>query len=149
MKTIYTSYLNKSAPWKQLGLVRVRVCRWIHNGQQERYDIVLPELYPTATQITQFGQFKTTEEWAKSYRSEILDGLNPQHTIDKLPDKCVLMCHEKSDPTGDVQCHRRLVAEWLEQGTGIHIPEWLSPDQFEKMQHDNIKHKQLTKLLQF
>lgn len=52
--------------------------------------------------------------------SKMLGRLNPQHIYDLLPEKTALMCYEKHPKW----CHRRMLAEWLEDGNGIIIPEF-------------------------
>jgi hypothetical protein len=51
---------------------------------------------------------------------QLLGGLDPQAVVDRLADNSVLLCWEQPG----ISCHRRLVAEWLEQGTKLVIPEW-------------------------
>ncbi len=60
-----------------------------------------------------------TEEYTKQYTEQILSWLDPQKVYEELDD-CVLLCWEKSGSF----CHRRLVAEWLEKGTGNKVKEF-------------------------
>jgi hypothetical protein len=60
-----------------------------------------------------------------AYRVEfqkILDKLDPQKVYEDLGPEAILLCWE---PLGQF-CHRRLVAEWLEERLGVKVPE-LSP----------------------
>ena len=57
------------------------------------------------------------EEYAKIY-NKLLDDLDPQEVYLRLQDR-VLLCWEKP---GDF-CHRRLVADWIQQKTGNEVPE--------------------------
>ncbi|MBW1953536.1 MAG: hypothetical protein JRI66_10705 [Deltaproteobacteria bacterium] len=59
------------------------------------------------------------EEWARKYRERVLERLNPQQVYEELGPDAILLCWE---PPG-VFCHRRLVAEWLEENLGIEVPE--------------------------
>lgn len=49
----------------------------------------------------------------------ILAELNPQTVFDAMGDKSILLCWESPG----VFCHRRAVAQWLEQWLGIVVPE--------------------------
>lgn len=43
------------------------------------------------------------------YLIELKKKFTPEQILEMLPDKCILLCYEK---TGDF-CHRHLLAEWL------------------------------------
>jgi len=58
------------------------------------------------------------EEYTRRY-SRILAGLDPQRVWNDLGEDAILLCWERP---GEF-CHRRLVAEWLEQNLGVVIPE--------------------------
>jgi uncharacterized protein YeaO (DUF488 family) len=75
-----------------------------------------------------FGAVSIDEAMEK-YRNEILDNLSLVKVYEELIDMMnksskhhlALLCYEKpSDP-----CHRRIVAEWLEEGNNISIPEFI------------------------
>ncbi len=134
MKEIYTSYLNSPAHWESMGFTRVRVCRWVHKGQEARYDRECASLYPTAKQLADAKHLTNREEWVEIYTDEILGSIDPQELYDSLPDKCVLMCHEKTEDDGTVLCHRRIVADWLESQLGIEVPEWVPPEQKQRIE---------------
>ena len=51
---------------------------------------------------------------AKDTEQEVLDEI-----IRFFGDDATLLCFEKA---GEF-CHRRLVAEWIEKGTGVEVPE--------------------------
>jgi uncharacterized protein (DUF488 family) len=50
----------------------------------------------------------------------VLGKLDPAKVLDDLGGGAILMCWEK--PGED--CHRRLVAEWLEKHLSIKVPEF-------------------------
>jgi hypothetical protein len=64
----------------------------------------------------------------EKYRNEILGKLSPIKVYKELIDTrnksnkrdLALLCYEKP---GDL-CHRRIVAEWLEEGNSILVPEY-------------------------
>lgn len=151
MKDVVTSYLNRRVDWQELGYTRIRICRWVvHESQRERYDTTLPELYPTEEMIRNFDElYETREDWILDYKAKILDKLDPQEFYDSLPDKCVLMCHEKSDDEGDVECHRIIVSGWLEHNLGVKVPEWLTPEQLEQKETKKRLEDHIDSLLDF
>ena len=61
-------------------------------------------------------------EYREAY-AEILSGLSPRRVYDEIVAlagrEAILLCWEKPG----VFCHRRLLAEWLEEGLGIEIAE--------------------------
>lgn len=59
------------------------------------------------------------EEWAKQYHERVLSRLNPLKVYKELGPDAILLCWEQPGAF----CHRRLVAEWLEEHLGIKVPE--------------------------
>ena len=150
MKEIVTSYLNRSVNWEELGYTRIRICRWlVHDSQVDKYDKCLMELYPTEDMIRNFDQFETRDDWIEAYTSKILGELDPQEFYDTLPDKCVLMCHEKTEKDGSVECHRRIVADWLYEHCGVEVLEWLPSEQRAKLDQSKKQEKFLNSELEF
>jgi hypothetical protein len=71
-----------------------------------------------------FQKYKTDgdkEFYTIQYKNNILANLNPQTVFDELGADATLLCWEKSG----VFCHRRLVAEWLQENLHIEVPELL------------------------
>jgi uncharacterized protein YeaO (DUF488 family) len=70
------------------------------------------------------------DEAMKKYRNEILSKLSPIKVYEELSDMLnnsnkhhlALLCYEKLDDP----CHRRFVAEWLEEGNNISVPEYVA-----------------------
>jgi hypothetical protein len=58
------------------------------------------------------------KEYWREYQA-ILDKLDPRQVYDDLGEDAILLCWEAPG----VFCHRRLVAEWLEEHLGIEVPE--------------------------
>ena len=58
-------------------------------------------------------------DYLREYRKLILEKLKPETVAEKL-NGYVLLCYEKPNEF----CHRRIVAEWLEKGLGVAVPEW-------------------------
>jgi hypothetical protein len=61
---------------------------------------------------------KDPELFDREYRKQ-LDALEPKRVAEELGPNAVLLCWESFN----VRCHRRLVAEWLEEKLGIVVPE--------------------------
>jgi hypothetical protein len=61
---------------------------------------------------------KDPELFDREYRKQ-LDGLDPKQVAEELGPDAILLCWEAFN----VRCHRRLVAEWLEEKLGIILPE--------------------------
>ena len=74
---------------------------------------VMQELAPTRAMLA-----LPNDEFEAQMRAR-LDALNPQEIAEKLGPNAVLLCWEKPFD----RCHRRMVAEWLEEALGIEIPE--------------------------
>ena len=58
-------------------------------------------------------------EYTRRYREEVLSKLDPAAVRADLGEDAVLLCWERAGAF----CHRRLVAEWLEEGLGVSVPE--------------------------
>jgi hypothetical protein len=71
-------------------------------------------LAPTRSML----QIRDVEEFAAAYRKEILDRLDPAKVAHDLGET-VMLCWEPFN----FCCHRRMVAEWLEEALGISVPE--------------------------
>lgn len=78
-------------------------------------------LFPTWNMIREYknSNAKNREQiYIEAYYKEILSKLNPQEVYNDLKDK-VLLCYEKPNDF----CHRRLVAEWLQNNLDVKIEE--------------------------
>lgn len=64
-------------------------------------------------------KIKDEEEYTKQYNEKILGRLSPEKVVRDLGEDAILLCWERP---GEF-CHRRLVAEWLEEELGIKVPE--------------------------
>lgn len=110
---IQTSYFANRAI-REAGLRLVAISLDVPRGFQcERY----PLLAPTRAMISLSHECRT-DEYTEQYTSQVLSHLDAQKVYEEL-DGAVLLCWE----TAGKFCHRRLVAEWLEQATGEVVPE--------------------------
>jgi len=67
-----------------------------------------------------------------TYRVEyqkILDNLDPRQVYEDLGENAILICWEAPGKF----CHRRLVAEWLEEHLGVTVPELREPGLFDDL----------------
>lgn len=110
---IYTSYYSNkmlkiaAGKFRLIGISR-GIPEWFTGG-------VFRSLAPSWTMIRMRG----TQNYISLYRSQVLAKLNP-HEVMSILDNSILLCWEKAGRF----CHRRLVAEWLEQATAIEVPEF-------------------------
>jgi len=77
-----------------------------------------PDLFPKWSFLKQYKKDGDENSYIESYRTEVLSKLDPQKVYADLKDKTIL-CWEKSGSF----CHRRIVAHWLQQHTGLEVPE--------------------------
>lgn len=70
------------------------------------------------------------EEYLERYDEEVLGVLDPAEILEKLqglvePHEPVLLCWETTPLDGGLEnwCHRRIVADWLQDSLGIVVPE--------------------------
>ena len=73
------------------------------------------------------------ERYAELYRDEILSLLDPEVVWDELSALAggvepTLLCWEKPPKSGDLFCHRRMAAEWLEKTRGVVVSEMDPPN---------------------
>lgn len=65
----------------------------------------------------------TVEQYTEEYYRVVLSKLDPKEVLDEITrifgDDATLLCYEKA---GEF-CHRRIVADWIETGTGVKVPE--------------------------
>ncbi|WP_156955874.1 DUF488 family protein [Solidesulfovibrio alcoholivorans] len=65
----------------------------------------------------------TPQQYTQEFTFVVLSLLNPVEVMNEIVslfgEDATLLCYEKS---GDF-CHRRIVAAWIEKGTGVVVPE--------------------------
>ncbi|MEH7114547.1 DUF488 family protein [Neobacillus niacini] len=110
MKKIYTSYYAnvKKLPAE---MVPIGISQGNNRWFKGEY---MKELAPT------WAMLKMSQEEYDREFFRILSKLDAKEIYDKLPNNAVLLCYEKFND----QCHRRAVAEWLENELGIEVTEW-------------------------
>jgi len=96
------------------------------NPQDSRLVSIARWTPPGFRNIRQFRLLVPRKDWGgqspntfiRTYYEKVLDRLDPRLIYDSL-EESILLCWE---PPG-VFCHRRIVAEWLEQHLAIKVPE--------------------------
>jgi hypothetical protein len=112
MKTSY--FGNKKAAQD---LKSVSIARWPPRWWGSRRRFVA--LAPSADLLKRAKADLPWPEYVTEYRREVLEKLDPAKVFLELGGDSVLLCWER--PGED--CHRRLVAEWLEKTLKIKVPE--------------------------
>lgn len=106
MKDIKTSYFSN---WRKfpkgynlIGITNRPPSWW--NGDN------IKELAPSDYLLQNWKSgFITESEYKKIYIAELNSKFTPEQVLEKLPDKSILLCYEKSKDF----CHRHLLMEWL------------------------------------
>ena len=86
-----------------------------------------------------FKKFKageiTEEEYTVMYRARLYehDSLNIL-MLNATPSKSIFLCYEEP---GEF-CHRRILAEWIEERMGIKVKEWKSKDELKEEAQNKI-----------
>lgn len=85
-------------------------------------------LAPSADLLSAYKSGRVSiKDYTRIYTSETLSRYNPiemyNWIVSKHSDSAALLCYEKP---GEF-CHRRLVAEWLEQASNVSIEELAAP----------------------
>jgi len=75
------------------------------------------QLAPRWEMIHEFR--KGNKEFYDLEYAKILTDLDPEKVVEDTSENAILLCWEKPP---DI-CHRRWVAEWLEESLGIEVPE--------------------------
>ena len=111
MKTSYFGNRKASADPQAVSIARWPPRWW---GSRRRYIA----LAPSVDLLKRSKAGLSWPEYVKEYKRDILGKLDPSKVYAELSDS-ILMCWEV--PGED--CHRRLVAEWLEEALNIKAPE--------------------------
>jgi hypothetical protein len=69
-------------------------------------------------------KIKDMAVYDKVFKEKILGRLDPKKVYEELGEDAVLLCFEAPGE----YCHRRVVAEWLENNLGIQVPELIIPE---------------------
>ena len=122
-KTIYTSYYGRCGGHDDAVSISVSAPKFFEGPVRD-------DLAPTWDMVHGFKDGSIDElEYTKRYLALLRErGLDPQEVYESIPDNTILLCYEKE---GDF-CHRHILAQWLENTTGVEIEEWRSEDERRK-----------------
>lgn len=113
MKTSYFARVNKlNLPSDQL----VSIARKSPLGFRGRN---YKELAPSWELLKAYKENHDEEWYTERYYEQVLNRLHPASVLYDLGQDSVLLCWEAAGKF----CHRRLVAEWLQNSLGIYVPE--------------------------
>lgn len=126
MKKIFTSNYARQGQNSQSYGISYSSPNWFTGG---RFRELAPEWW--MVDASKKGELNN-EEYARVYVELLTSrGLTPDSILSKLPDGAILLCYEAPNTF----CHRRVLADWITQNTGVVIPEMLN-------QKEQVKQKQ-------
>ena len=107
----------------------------------------MPELGPNWFLLSKWKDGLITEE---QYTYEYLDilakrVLSPDAVLEMLPKDCYLLCYEAPHDF----CHRHVLAEYIERGTGVVIREWLTEEETKKFEKAAKQEEYVESVLEF
>ena len=118
---IYTGYWTKTKEYEQNGLTPIGISGWTPNGYTGK---TYKKLAPKYSWWKEWHDKKLSEEWyTAKYNETVLAALNPTVVateIQSFGKDVVLLCFE----TPEKFCHRHIVAQWLNEKTGIKVQEY-------------------------
>jgi hypothetical protein len=122
---IYTSNYVRSAKYALSYAISVKPPEW-YVGK------CLPQLAPTWDMVNQSKSGRLTHA---QYTEQYINLLSkrrftPDRVMDALPDNSRLLCYESP---GEF-CHRRILAQWIQDELGLIISEWVSEEDMYKEQ---------------
>lgn len=114
MKKLYTSYYARSGKNPNAVCISAKA-PWFFKGAEYL------KLAPSWELLSAYKQGQVDERGYTEWFLRLLKerGLTPQQVVDELPDGAIMLCYEASDKF----CHRFIVAEWIQQGTGLVVEE--------------------------
>ena len=112
MKTSYFGNKTAAADPQAVSIARWPPRWW---GARRRYIA----LAPSADLLKRSKEGLPWQEYCAEYQRNVLAKLDPAKVSADLGPDAILLCWESPGE----ECHRRLVAEWLEKSLNIKIPE--------------------------
>lgn len=77
-----------------------------------------PPLFPKWSFLSQYKKDSDENSYTEAYYDQVLNKLDPMQILEEIGGN-TLLCWEKSGTF----CHRRIVAEWIFNETGVIVPE--------------------------
>ncbi len=131
MKKIYTSnYARQASNIKAIGISLV-VPEWYEGARRL-------DLAPSSDMLFSIKRDKKGYNQRK-YVRDYIDllherNIKPQELIDSLEDGSILLCYESPNEF----CHRRVLADWIEDHTGFKIEEWKNEKEILESQKNEV-----------
>jgi len=118
--TIFTSNYARSATYPLSFAISVKPPDW-YKGK------CIPQLAPTWELLNAYKKDEINkEEYAEVYIALLKRRkYTPDRVVDALPDGARLLCYEAPSDF----CHRFVLAKWIQDETGMIIPEYVSEEQ--------------------
>jgi len=115
MKNIHTSNFARNGDKPNAIAISCTVPKW-YNGKH--YKSLAPEW--SMVDAVKKDQM-TREQYAVFYLDLLTErGITPEKVLAMIPDNSILLCYESPNNF----CHRRVLADWVKDKTGVEIPEW-------------------------
>lgn len=126
--TIYTSNYTRQCDNPKSVAISRKPPEWYKGGH-------LIELSPTWDIITALRSGKIDEaQYTKEYLLQLKQRKIDPELITQLPDGTMLLCYES--PTDF--CHRHILTMWIENKTGVIIPEWKNEKEEKANEQDQL-----------
>lgn len=122
-KHIYTSYYARNSANEKSVSISASAPDYFKGPR-------MAELTPSWDLLNSFKEGNINQvEYGELY-IELLKSrdLTAQKIYDSIHDETILLCYEKA---GEF-CHRRVLAEWLEDELGVEIKEWQTEEELKK-----------------
>ena len=90
----------------------------------------ISSLVPTWHMIREYKSGRMSKEEYSQLYIALMKARNgtAEEIYNSIPHKTIMLCYEKP---GDF-CHRRVLADWIEDEIDVKIPEWISDDEIKK-----------------
>ena len=124
-----TSYFHKS--WREPTAVSIALKHPPHYHGRE-----YPKLAPSRELV--YADIPWAD-YVRIYQQTVLNQLDPKTVYQELGEDAVLLCWEGPSK----QCHRHLVASWLEENLGIRVEELTASGPFPSPQKERFRQMKL------
>jgi hypothetical protein len=115
----------------------IAVCRYIKDWvYMAGFDgPILMEVAPPWKIVRAYREGRLSrEEYSEDYLAFLNKIAYPKRLIASIPDDAILLCYEAPNQF----CHRRLLAKWIEEKSGIAVPEWKTKKQEQEEEQEKI-----------
>lgn len=128
--------------FKQAGTKRIYTSNYARSGRNSHAVSIsasapdyyagehISSLVPTWHMIREYKSGRMDKEEYSQLYIALMKARNgtAEKIYSTIPHETIMLCYEKP---GDF-CHRRVLADWIEDELGVKIPEWISEDEVKK-----------------